>query len=223
MQDDGIGHMSEDIVIVGCSGHGRETLATIHAINAASATGLCWRVLGFVDDKPSAANRERIDRLDVPYLGPIEWLGEVPSETYVVLGIGDPKVRKGVDQRIKEYGLKAASLVHPAATLCADTVAGEGLLVFAGARVTTNVTLGRHVHLNQNVAIGHDCILEDFVSVNPLATISGECHIETGVLIGCSATLLQGLRVGANTIVGASACVVHDVRAGVVVKGVPAR
>jgi sugar O-acyltransferase (sialic acid O-acetyltransferase NeuD family) len=215
--------MSVDIVIVGCGGHGRETLAIIRAVNAESPDGPRWRAIGFVDDQPSAINCERIHRLGVPHLGPVAWLGNATSATHVVLGIGDPRIRRSVGQRVDKYGLPAATLVHPSATLEADTIAGEGLIAFAGARVTTNVTLGRHVHLNQNVTIGHDCVLADYVSVNPLAAVSGECHIETAALIGTTAAVLQGRRIGAEAIVGAGACVVRDVPEASVVKGVPAR
>ncbi|MGY4909860.1 acetyltransferase [Micromonospora aurantiaca (nom. illeg.)] len=214
--------MTNDIVIVGCGGHGRETLGIIRAINRA-APRPPWRILGFVDDDPSDLNLKRVHRLDAAYLGATHRLVDLPPSTHLILSIGDPRTRKAVGERIDRYGLPAAVLVHPSAEIGEDTVAGEGLLVFAGARVTTNVRLGRHVHLNQNVTIGHDCTLADYVSVNPLAAVSGDCRIASGVMIGTNATVLQALEVGADSIVGAGACVVRSVPERTVVKGVPAR
>ncbi|MEU8044022.1 acetyltransferase [Micromonospora echinofusca] len=215
--------MTADIIIVGCGGHGRETLGIIQAINRAEAGDPPWRILGFVDDAPSELNLKRVQRLAAPYLGTTGWLRDQPNTTHVILAVGDPCARRAVDERVGGYGLPGATLVHPSAEVGPDTVAGEGLLVFAGARVTTNVTLGRHVHLNQNITIGHDCSLADFVSVNPLAAVSGDCVLDEGVMVGTNATVLQGLRVGRDATVGAGACVVRDVPAATVVKGVPAR
>lgn len=220
--------MSLEIVIVGCGGHGREALDIVRAVDARAVDGSrpgapVWRVRGVVDDGPSETNLKRLRRLDVPYLGPLTELGALPAGTHVVIGIGDPRVRRAVARRIEAYQLPAATLVHPAATVGADLAAAEGLVVFAGARVTTNVRLGRHVHLNQNSTVAHDCVLGDFVSLNPLAAVSGECRLGDEVLIGAGAAVLQGLSIGAGATVGAGACVVRPVPAGAVVKGVPAR
>jgi sugar O-acyltransferase (sialic acid O-acetyltransferase NeuD family) len=212
-----------NLVIIGCGGHGREALTVVHAHNKIARPGQSWDFLGFVDDRPSDTHLRLVERLGASFLGPVEWLADAPSGTHVLLGLGDSSVRREVGGKTDEYGLTAASVVHPAATVGADLQAGEGLLVFAGARVTTNVTLGRHVHINQNATVGHDSILDDYVSVNPLAAISGQCHLEEGSLVGTTAAVLQGRRVGRSATVGAGACVVHDVPAQTIVKGVPAR
>jgi acetyltransferase-like isoleucine patch superfamily enzyme len=90
-------------------------------------------------------------------------------------------------------------------------------------RLTTNVSLGRHVHVNQGVTIGHDTVVGDYATLNPAAALSGNCVIEDEVLVGAQSCVLQGLTVGHGAVVGAAACVVRDVPAGLTVKGVPAR
>ncbi|BFU42446.1 acetyltransferase [Krasilnikovia sp. MM14-A1004] len=211
--------MPEPIVIIGCGGHGREILGIVTAIN--EHRGDTWKVLGFVDDKPSDTNLRLLKRLDADYLGPVAALAAMDAR--FVIGIGDPRVRARIAERTAAYGLKAAQLVHPDATVGLDNAFSEGVVLFPGARVTTNVTLGPHVHLNQNATVGHDSVLGDCTQVNPLAAVSGSCSIGPRVLIGTTAAVLQGIAVGSGATVGAGACVVRDVPELTTVKGVPAR
>ncbi|WCN83510.1 acetyltransferase [Micromonospora sp. LH3U1] len=215
--------MTTDVVMVGVGGMGREVYAVIRLLNTSASGEPPWRVLGFVDDYPTEPNVELVHRLGVAFLGSTRWLATQPSSTHVALGVGHPRLRRETDQAIARYGLPAATVVHPAAEIGPDCVYQEGLFAAGGARVTTNVLLGRHVHLNQNCTVGHDAVLGDYVSVNPLAAVSGYCRLEEGVMVGTTAAVLPRLTVGRDATVGAGACVTHDVAGGVVVMGVPAR
>jgi len=210
------------LVIVGCGGHGREVYGIVTAINEAAAGDQPWTVEGFLDDGPSALDVDRVHALGSRVLGSSTWLAGVDADVEYVIGIGSSKTRRAVVDRLPSDTV-AATLIHPDSTVGLDAVIGPGCVVFAGARVTTNVVLGRHVHLNQNVTVGHDSRLGDFVTVNPLAAMSGGCVVADAATIGTTAAVLQGRSIGAEATVGAGACVTRDVATLAVVKGVPAR
>lgn len=209
-------------MVVGAGGFGRETLDVIEAINS-EALGARWNVVGVADDAPSDGNLERLTARQVPYLGTVEDLIADGSRPCFVVGIGSPAVRRLIADRLDAAGFEAATLTHPAATFGRFVTIGAGTVVCAGARLTTNIALGRHVHINPNVTIGHDTTLGDFVSVNPAASLSGDCTVEAGVLVGVGAVVLNQLTVGRDAVVGGGACVVKHVPSGMTVKGVPAR
>lgn len=213
--------MPRPLVIIGCGGHGREIHGIAQAMNDVAEDS--WKILGFVDDSPSDINLQRIYRLGAPFLGRTEAVSDFDSDAQYAIGIGNPRVRAMVASRPELHHLQAARLIHPSATVGHEPNLEAGVVLFAGARVTTNVTVGQHTHLNQNCTVGHDTILGKCVQVNPLAAISGDCRIEDEVLVGTTAAVLQGLTIGAGATVGAGACVVRQVAARTTVKGVPAR
>jgi sugar O-acyltransferase (sialic acid O-acetyltransferase NeuD family) len=216
------------LVTVGAGGFGREALDVLQAANDAAGALLPYalpapyRLVGVLDDAPNPANLQRLADRSIRYLGPVaDWLRAGHRADYLV-AVGEPAARAALVGRFTRVGLQAATLVHPSAVLGSRVVLGEGVLVCAGVRVSTNVTIGRHGHLNPGATIGHDTVIADFVSVNPAATISGECRIGAGALVGAGAVILAGLSVGAGSTVGAAACVTRPVEAGEVVRGVPA-
>ena len=212
--------MTTPIVVVGAGGFGRETL---DVVEAAIAAGADIAVRGVVDDSPSPVNLERLAARGVPHLGGIDdWL-RFDDDALHLIGVGSPKVRRKIDERLEGAGRIPATVVHPAAVIGSRAVLGPGSVVCGGVQVSTNVRLGRHVHLNPHATIGHDAVLGDHVSVNPAATISGECRIGSSTLIGAASVVLQGLEVGEQCVVGAAACVTRPVGPASVVRGVPAR
>ena len=212
--------MTIDLVIAGVGGQGRECFDIAEAMKKA---GDRLKVRGFVDDDPSGANLARLTSRGVDFLGDFESLIRRHADARVCLGIGSGSVRRALDARLRQAGLESHVLVHPDCTIGSEVVLEPGAVVFAGARLTTNISVGRHVHINQNVTVGHDSTLCDYVSANPSCAVSGNVVLGEAVTVGAGAVVLQGLHVGANSTVGASACVIYDVDRDVTVKGVPAR
>lgn len=209
-------HDAVPLVIVGAGGFGREVLDVVEAIDAIVPT---HRFLGFVDDAPS--HTERLAARSAELLRGFD--DPAASGAQFLIGVGSPAARRALDERATAAGWTAASVRHPTATFGADNRIGDGFVCCAQVAVTTNVTIGRHVHLNLTCTVGHDSTLGDYVTVNPGANISGNVHLGDDVTIGTGASVIQGVTIGAGTTVGAGAVVTRDLPPGVIAVGAPAK
>jgi sugar O-acyltransferase (sialic acid O-acetyltransferase NeuD family) len=211
------------LVIVGAGGHGRETLDVVDALNRIEPR---YDVLGMVADRADAA---RLGRLGVRHLGSVDdlaegRLGELAEPVELVLAIGDPTSRRLVAGQLEgTTHTYAAALVHPLASIGADVELGRGVMVAAGARITTNVRVGEHVQVNVNAVVSHDCTVADFATLSPGVLVNGSVSIGVAAFLGTGSVVTPGRSIGDDAVVAAGAVVVRDVPAGVTAVGVPAR
>jgi len=206
--------MAEDLVIVGAGGQGRETLDVVEAINGVKTK---WSFLGFVDDGEVRAERLSRRGAEVVELGDLD-----AEKVRYVIGIGDPGDRASVAERMTRHGFTPATLVHPTVTLGGDVRMADGVVLAAGARVTTNVSLGRHTQLNVGACVSHDCEVGEFVTLSPGTLVNGDCAIGDRAFFGTGAIVTPGCTIGADAKVGAGAVVLSDVPPQATFVGVPA-
>ena len=208
----------KDLYIVGAGGFGREVAWLVERVNQIEPR---WNLVGFLDDARECQNTI-INGYSV--LGGCEYLEQLSKECWVICTIGASKIRKKVVEKLKRYAnVKFATLVDPS-VLLSDTVSvGEGSILCAGTIATVNINIGAQVIINLDCTIGHDAVLEDYVTVYPSVNISGNVIVKDSVELGTGTQIIQGKVIGEESIVGAGAVVVKDIPSRCTAVGAPAK
>lgn len=206
-----------DLIIFGASGFGREVAWLVERINKVTPT---WNLLGFIDDDDSIQgniiNGYRV-------LGKSDDILDYPN-AFFVCAVGSSKVREKIINKLIGINpnLMFGTLIDPSVERSDLVNIGEGTIICAHTIITVNISIGKHVIINLDCTIGHDAVLENYVTLYPSVNVSGNTHLGHAVELGTGMQIIQGKKIGDYTIIGAGAVVVKDIPDNCVAVGCPA-
>lgn len=181
-------------------------------------------VLGFVDDNEdlhgSFINNYRVFSFSEAI--------QMSPEAHFSVAIGSPNVRQKLSDKVEAAGKKLASLIHPRSERSQWIKYGDGTVICAGNILTTNIQIGKNVQINLDCTVGHDVVMDDFVTLAPGAHISGFVQLCKRVYVGTGAVIVNGnssapLIIGEDAVIGAGAVVSKSLAGGITYVGIPAR
>jgi sugar O-acyltransferase (sialic acid O-acetyltransferase NeuD family) len=206
-------HGKQPIGIFGAGGFGREVAWLLMSSHCA--------VAAFVDDHDTRTHirGKRVLSFD-------QFCAEYPGGA-IAVAVGNPETRERIVARCEAAGLSFPILESHTSQRSEHVEIGEGTIICAGSILTVDIRIGRHVHINPGCTIGHDVVVEDFVTLAPGVHVSGNVHIGRGAYIGTGVNIINGtsdrpLVIGERAVIGAGACVTRSCEPRCLYAGVPA-
>jgi len=184
MDDKGL--TMKSLYIIGAGGFGREVAWLVERINAVVPT---WDFKGFIDDNSS---RWGTVEDDYQILGGCEYL-ICRQDIWVVCAVGTSKIREQIIGKLKNCpSIHFATLIDPSVIMSNRIQIGEGTIICAGNIVTVDISIGKHCIINLDCTIGHDVVLDDYVTMYPSVNVSGNVKVCQCVELGTGAQIIQG-------------------------------
>lgn len=131
----------------------------------------------------------------------------ISSAAPTIIAIGDVQVRQRMVQKFPHLKY----VIRNNGANWRNVISGEGTIICPGSQLTVDIKIGRHVIINLNCTIGHDCFIGDFVTFSPGANVSGNVTIGNSCYIGSNAVIRDKITICDNVIVGAGGVVVKDI------------
>ena len=206
--------MKKDILIIGASGFGREVAWLIEELEE-------WNIIGFIDDNSSIQNKIVNN---YPVIDVIQNLLSFEKEMNVVIAIGNPSIRKKIYEIISSNpNIKFPNIIARDVRMSDTNNLGIGNIICTHTILTTNISIGNFNHINLSCTLGHDVVLEDYITVYPGVNISGNVTIKSLSEIGTGSKIIQGKTISDNIIIGAGGVVVKNLDNSGTYIGVPVK
>ena len=143
---------------------------------------------------------------------------------YAFIAIGQPSLRLGLVERLKkETNLEFPNLIHKTSIVDPISSLGEGNLILPNTIICSRASLGSFNILNIYSSIGHEAVLEDYVTLSPYATLNGCSRCKSLSFLGTHSTVGPGITIGERASLSANSFANKEVPAGGLAFGVPAK
>ncbi len=200
----------KNIVIVGNGGCAKETKWIINRTKFANEE---WNFCGYIGKDTETEDT----------LGDDQYLLNIHEELYVVIAIGNPRIRWNLYQKYKKNKfIKFPNLIDSSVTIGDDVKLGEGNIICANNLFTVDINIGNFNIINLACTISHDVRIGDFNTINSGTNVSGNVRIGDLTYIGTGTKIIQCRQIGNAAIVGAGAVIIKDIPCNTMVAGVPA-
>jgi len=202
--------MNRRIVILGAGDLGREILCAAHENSADFFDGET-EIIAFADE-----DTEKIgNQLEGIPIVAFSQLAEVTdAETVFMSGVGVPQDRKRLVEILLDLKPEAtfARVIHRSAVIMPNVDIAPGVFLAPHSTVATGSRLARHVVINQNTSVGHDCRIGAYSVISPGCVISGRTEIGEETFFGSSAVTYPGVKVGRGCTVSALVSVARQLK-----------
>ena len=136
---------------------------------------------------------------------------------------GEAVYRKQIYQKLKESGCVFTNIVHPNVYLDEYDFIQDGAIITEGNVLGGNIHIGKCTYVSLACILGHDVVLEDFVTLSQYVNLSGSVHNGEGNYIGTGTVIRDEVTIGKNCIIGMGSLVTRDIPDNVVAYGSPCR
>jgi sugar O-acyltransferase (sialic acid O-acetyltransferase NeuD family) len=197
-----------NLLIIGAGGFAREVFCWVNTHQ--------YQVIGFYTEMEDGPR----EIFDTQVVRNLEGL---PFDTDFIVAVGNPKVRQRLfEKAIQTRLIPCIPLVAPLVVIGRDVKIAHGSIICPGSVLTTNVTIETSVIVNLNCTVGHDSVLESFVTLSPGVKLSGNVRVGVGSYIGTNAAVREKLLLGPGSTLGMGAALTKDLPPGEMWTGVPA-
>ena len=209
--------LKSKVVIFGSSGHAKSLVDIIESDPN-------FELVGFIDNLKLKGD----EVLNYKVIGEEKSLPELMSEygfEHGVVGIGENFLRSRVVEKILKLvpNFQFINCIHKSANISKHIQMGVGNVVMAGASIKASSIVSNHSIINTNSSLGHDCNLEDFISLAPNSAVGGNCNVGKYSHIGIGASVIQKIDIGRNCIIGGGSLVNKHTESDSIYYGVPAK